>query len=274
VTHVIRGDDHLTNTFRQVQIFDAMGWPRPVFVHIPLIHGEDGKKLSKRHGAVGLHEFAALGYPPAAMRNYLARLGWSHGDDELFDDAQAREWFDLSGINRAAARLDFKKLEHVSGHHIGAMPEDDLMAVLDQFLTDTGAAPLTGQQRGRIMAALPALKEKARTLPQLLDQARFALIDRPVEPDEKASKSLDSVSRGMLSALTAAVQHASWTRDELEQAAKRVAEENGVGLGKLAAPLRAALAGRTATPSVFDMMTALGREESLARLQDQTDLAG
>ena len=133
---------------------------------------------------------------------------------------------------------------------------------------------MTDQQRDRITAALPALKEKARTLPQLLDQARFALIDRPVEPDEKASKSLDSVSRGMLSALTAAVQHASWTRDELEQAAKQVAEENGVGLGKLAAPLRAALAGRTATPSVFDMMTALGREESLARLQDQTDLAG
>ncbi|WP_103173478.1 glutamate--tRNA ligase [Paracoccus sp. SY] len=274
VTHVIRGDDHLTNTFRQVQIFDAMGWPRPVFAHIPLIHGEDGKKLSKRHGAVGLHEFAALGYPPAAMRNYLARLGWSHGDDELFDDAQAREWFDLSGINRAPARLDFKKLEHVSGHHIGTMADDDLLLVLDQFLADTDAAPLTPQQRNRITAALPALKEKARTLPQLLDQARFALIDRPVEPDEKASKSLDSVSRGMLSALTAAVQHVSWTRDELEQAAKQVAEENGVGLGKLAAPLRAALAGRTTTPSVFDMMTALGREESLARLQDQTDLAG
>ncbi|MDQ1900905.1 glutamate--tRNA ligase [Paracoccus sp. WLY502] len=274
VTHVIRGDDHLTNTFRQVQIFDAMGWPRPVFAHIPLIHGEDGKKLSKRHGAVGLHEFAAMGYPPAAMRNYLARLGWSHGDDELFDDAQAREWFDLSGIGRAPARLDFKKLEHVSGHHIGTMEDADLLAVLDQFLADTDAVPLTRQQRDRITAALPALKEKARTLPQLLDQARFALVERPVEPDEKASKSLDSVSRGMLSALTAAVQHASWTRDELEQAAKQVAEENGVGLGKLAAPLRAALAGCTTTPSVFDMMTALGREESLARLQDQTDLAG
>lgn len=274
VTHVIRGDDHLTNTFRQVQIFDAMGWPRPVFAHIPLIHGEDGKKLSKRHGAVGLHEFAALGYPPAAMRNYLARLGWSHGDDELFDDAQAREWFDLSGINRAPARLDFKKLEHVSGHHIGTMPNSDLLAVLDQFLVDTDAAVLTQRQRDRIAAALPALKEKAKTLPQLLDQARFALIERPVELDEKASKSLDSVSRGMLSSLTAAVQHVSWTRDELEGAAKRVAEENGVGLGKLAAPLRAALAGRTTTPSVFDMMTALGREESLARLQDQTDLAG
>ena len=274
VTHVIRGDDHLTNTFRQAQIFDAMGWPRPVFAHIPLIHGEDGKKLSKRHGAVGLHEFAALGYPPAAMRNYLARLGWSHGDDELFGDEQARAWFDLGGIGRAPARLDFKKLEHVSGYHLGAMAEADLLAALDAFLSETGARPLTQRQKDWLIPVLPALKEKAKTLPQLLDQARFALIERPVDLDEKASKALDTVSRGMLAALTAAVQHVSWTRDELEQAAKRIAEENGVGLGKLAAPLRAALAGRTATPSVFDMMTALGREESLARLQDQTDSAG
>ncbi|MBU3028509.1 glutamate--tRNA ligase [Paracoccus marinaquae] len=274
VTHVIRGDDHLTNTARQIQIYDAMGWPRPVFAHIPLIHGEDGKKLSKRHGAVGLHEFAALGYPPAAMRNYLARLGWSHGDDELFDDAQARDWFDLPGIGRAPARLDFKKLEHVSGHHIGSMDDAALLATLEHYLAETGARPLTESQKQRLLPALPALKEKARTLPQLLEQARFALIDRPVDVDEKAAKALDSVSLGMLKSLTAAMQHASWARDELEQAAKRIAEENGVGLGKIAGPLRAALAGRTATPSVFDMMTALGREESLARLQDQTELAG
>ncbi|MFV0383446.1 glutamate--tRNA ligase [Paracoccus sp. (in: a-proteobacteria)] len=274
VNHVIRGDDHLTNTFRQVQIIDAMGWSRPVYAHIPLIHGEDGKKLSKRHGAVGLHEFAVLGYPAAAMRNYLARLGWSHGDDELFSDAEAREWFALGGIGKAPARLDFRKLEHVSGHHIGAMPDEALMDALRDYLAGTGAAPLTALQQDRLAPALSVLKEKAKTLPQLLDQARFALIGRPVEVDEKAAKSLDSVSRGMLKSLTAAVQHASWTRDELEQAAKIVAEENGVGLGKLAGPLRAALAGRTATPSVFDMMTALGREESLARLQDQTDMAG
>lgn len=274
VTHVIRGDDHLTNTARQIQIYDAMDWPRPVFAHIPLIHGEDGKKLSKRHGAVGLHEFAALGYPAVAMRNYLARLGWSHGDDELFDDVQAREWFDLAGIGRAPARLDFKKLEHVSGHHIGEMNDATLLAALEEFLSETGRDPLTQAQKDRLMPALTVLKQKARTLPQLVDQARFALIERPVDIDEKAAKALDSVSRGMLKSLTAAVQHASWTRDELEQAAKAIAEENGVGLGKLAGPLRAALAGRTATPSVFDMMTALGREESLARLHDQTELAG
>lgn len=274
VTHVIRGDDHLTNTARQIQIYDAMGWERPVFAHIPLIHGEDGKKLSKRHGAVGLHEFAALGYPPAAMRNYLARLGWSHGDDELFDDAQAREWFDLSGIGRAPARLDFKKLEHVSGHHLGIMSDEAVLAALQDYLAEAGGAPLTQVQRDRIMGAMCVLKDKAKTLPALLDQARFAMIERPVQTDEKAAKSLDTVSRGMLKSLTAAVQNASWTRDDLEGAAKQVAEENGVGLGKIAGPLRAALAGTSATPSVFDMMTALGRDETLARLQDQTDLAG
>ena len=274
VTHVIRGDDHLTNTARQIQIYDAMGWPRPVFAHIPLIHGEDGKKLSKRHGAVGLHEFASLGYPPAAMRNYLARLGWSHGDDELFDDAQALEWFDLGGIGKAPARLDFKKLEHVSGHHISAMDDAAVLAALEEWMAETGHAPLTETQRHRIQSAMGALKEKAKTLPALLDQARFAMVERPIVVEEKASKSLDSVSRGMLKFLTAAVQNVSWTRDALEQAAKAVAEENGVGLGKIAGPLRAALAGTSTTPSVFDMMTALGREESLARLRDQTDLAG
>jgi glutamyl-tRNA synthetase len=274
VTHVVRGDDHLTNTARQIQIYDAMGWDRPVFAHIPLIHGEDGKKLSKRHGAVGLHEFAALGYPPAAMRNYLARLGWSHGDDELFDDAQAREWFDLSGIGRAPARLDFKKLEHVSGHHIGTMSDAAVMEALQDYLTESGGTALTPVQHQRIEGAMPALKEKAKTLPALMDQARFALVERPIEVDAKAAKNLDPVSRGMLKSLTAAVQNASWTRDELEGFAKQIAEQHGVGLGKIAGPLRAALAGTSATPSVFDMMTALGRDETLARLQDQTDLAG
>ncbi|MFD1882979.1 glutamate--tRNA ligase [Paracoccus pacificus] len=271
VTHVIRGDDHLTNAARQVQIFDAMGWPRPVFAHIPLIHGTDGKKLSKRHGAVGLQEYAAMGYPAEAMRNYLARLGWSHGDDELFDDAQALAWFDLSGINRAPARLDFKKLEHVSGWHIARMDDETLLAELRAFLRANAQPDLSDRQIARLRPILPALKEKAKTLPALLEQAHFALIERPVSPDEKAADTLDSVSLGMLGQLTAALQHASWTRDELEQAAKSVAEANGLGLGKIAAPLRAALAGKTHTPSVFDMMLALGRDETLARL---TDLAG
>ena len=268
VTHVIRGDDHLTNAARQVQVYQAMGWDIPVFAHIPLIHGPDGKKLSKRHGAVGLHEYAAMGYPAAAMRNYLARLGWSHGDDELFDDSQARAWFDLSGIGKAPARLDFKKLEHVSGHHIAAMNDATLLNELSRFLSATGQPPLTERQTARMAPALGVLKAKARTLPALLEQARFALIDRPVEADAKALASLDPVSICILSELTAALQHGNWTRDELEAAAHRVAEAHGLGLGKIAAPVRAALAGRTSTPSVFDMMLALGRDETLARLAD------
>ncbi|MFC3529733.1 glutamate--tRNA ligase [Paracoccus mangrovi] len=269
VTHIIRGDDHLTNAARQIQIYDAMGWDIPVFAHIPLIHGPDGKKLSKRHGAVGLHEYAATGYPAAAMRNYLARLGWSHGDDELFDDAQAMAWFDLGGIGKAPARLDFKKLEHVSGYHIAQMNDAALLDELASYLAATDAAPLTQRQLDWLRPALPALKAKAKTLPALLEQAHFALIERPVQVDEKAAAALDPVSRGILKELTAAVQHASWERNELEAAVKQIGESHGLGLGKIAAPLRAALAGRSSTPSVFDMMTALGRDETLARLQDQ-----
>ena len=269
VTHIIRGDDHLTNAARQAQIYDSMGWARPVFAHIPLIHGTDGKKLSKRHGAVGLHEYAALGYPAEAMRNYLARLGWAHGDDELFTDQQALEWFDLAGIGRAPARLDFKKLEHVSGWHIARMTDETLLDELVRFLAASGQPALTETQIARMRPILPVLKEKAKTLPGLLEQAHFALIERPIEIDEKAGNALDSVSRGMLKELTAALQHDRWSRDELEQAAKTVAEAHGLGLGKIAAPLRAALAGKTSTPSVFDMMLALGRDEALARLEDQ-----
>ena len=269
VTHIIRGDDHLTNAARQIQIYQAMGWDIPVFAHIPLIHGPDGKKLSKRHGAVGLQEYAAMGYPAAAMRNYLARLGWSHGDDELFDDAQAREWFDLGGIGKAPARLDFKKLEHVSGHHIALMSDAALLSELAAYLEASGAPALTPGQIAWLEPVLPALKAKAKTLPALLEQGHFALISRPVEIEDKTAAALDSVSRGILRELTAALQHASWSRDELETAAKQIGESHGLGLGKIAAPLRAALAGRSSTPSVFDMMLALGRDETLARLQDQ-----
>ena len=269
VTHVIRGDDHLTNAARQIQIYQAMGWDIPVFAHIPLIHGADGKKLSKRHGAVGLHEYAAMGYPACAMRNYLARLGWSHGDDELFDDAQAREWFDLAGIGKAPARLDFKKLEHVSGWHLSRMSEDRLLDEIAGFLRETGQPALSDLQVSRMRPVLTQLAQKARNLPQLLEQAHFALIERPVQPDEKAQKALDPVSHGILKELTAELRGATWRRDELEAIAKKVAEAHDLGLGKIAAPLRSCLAGRTSTPSVFDMMIALGRDEVLARLHDQ-----
>jgi glutamyl-tRNA synthetase len=268
VTHVIRGDDHLNNAARQQMVYAAMGWPVPVWAHIPLIHGEDGKKLSKRHGAVGLHEFAGMGYPPAALRNYLARLGWSHGDAEFFGDAEACAWFDLAGINKAPARLDLRKLAHLSGLHIAAMPAADLLRDLDAYLAAQGRPPLAAAQHERLLPALPVLRGRARTLPELLDNARFCLAERPLGPDAAARAALDPVSRGILSELTPRLQTATWTREALEAELKAVAAAGGVAFGRLAGPLRAALSGRTVSPGVLDMMLVLGRDETMARLNE------
>ncbi len=271
VTHVIRGDDHLNNAARQTQIYRAMGWEIPVWAHIPLIHGPDGKKLSKRHGAVGLDEYQAMGYPASAMRNYLARLGWAHGDDEFFTDAQAKKWFDLPGIGRAPARLDFKKLENLSGQHIAATPDEELMPEILAYFDAAGRPKPSQAQKDGLARALYCVKERAKTFPELVEKAHFILTERPVEPDEKSARALDPVSRGILTELTPHLQNASWTRDVLETTVASVAEAHGIGLGKIAGPLRAALAGRTVTPSVFDMMLVLGREETLARLKDAAD---
>ncbi|MCR9067552.1 MAG: glutamate--tRNA ligase [Rhodobacteraceae bacterium] len=268
VTHVIRGDDHLNNAARQTQVYRAMGWPVPVWAHIPLIHGPDGKKLSKRHGALGVMDYAAMGYPPAAMRNYLARLGWSHGDDELFDDARARDWFDLSGIGRSPARLDLKKLENVAGWHIARMEDADLVAEIDRFCAITGQPPLSQAQKDGLMAGLYAVKERAKSIPDLIEKAQFILGSRPFTPDEKAAQALDPVSRGILNELTAQLQNANWSKDTLEAILTGVADGHGLKFGQLAAPLRAALSGRSVSPSVYDMMLVIGREETLARLTD------
>ena len=268
VTHVIRGDDHLNNAARQMLVYRAMGWDVPVFAHIPLILGPDGKKLSKRHGATGVAEYEAMGYPARAMRNYLARLGWSHGDQEYFTDDELKRLFDLSGINRSAARFDFKKLESLSGQHIAAMEDAALMAAIDGYLAARDEAPLSAAQRDGLMRALPHLKERAKTLGDLLEKGHFVLGTRPFAPDEKAQKALDPVSRGILGELTPHLQTASWTRDALEGAVAAFAEAKGLKLGKIAQPLRAALSGRTVSPSVFDMMIVIGREETLGRLQD------
>ncbi|MBV7379298.1 glutamate--tRNA ligase [Maritimibacter dapengensis] len=268
VTHVIRGDDHLNNAARQKLVYEAMDWDVPVFAHIPLIHGPDGKKLSKRHGALRVEEYQAMGYPAPAMRNYLARLGWSHGDDEVFTDDQAKDWFDLGGIGKGAARFDFKKLDHVSGQHIGMMEADALISQVQDFLAVTDADALTEGQIEGLREALPFVRSGAKTIPQLLEKAHFILTQRPLEVEEKAAKNLDDVSRGILSELTPQLQTVSWKREELEAILNATAEAHDMGFGKLAAPLRAALAGRTATPSVFDMMLVLGREETLARLSE------
>ncbi|CUH62634.1 Glutamate--tRNA ligase [Thalassovita gelatinovora] len=268
VTHVIRGDDHLNNAARQMMIYDAMEWDVPVWAHIPLIHGPDGKKLSKRHGALGVDEYQKMGYPAAGMRNYLARLGWSHGDDEFFTDEQAKEWFDLGGIGKAPARFDFKKLENLCGQHIAAADDAALLHELQAFLSAIGQPQLDDAKSVLLRKAMYCLKDRAKTFPQLIEKAEFALADRPIQPDEKAAKNLDDVSRGILKELTPHLQNASWSREDLEAVANQFAEAREMKFGKLAGPLRAALAGRAATPSVFDMMLVLGQAETLARLTD------
>jgi glutamyl-tRNA synthetase len=268
VTHVIRGDDHLNNAARQMMIYHGMGWDVPVWAHIPLIHGPDGKKLSKRHGALGAQEYQAMGYPAAGMRNYLARLGWSHGDDEFFTDKQAMEWFDLDGIRRSPAQFDLKKLENICGQHIAVADDAALRRECEAYLAAAGLPALTSAQSSGLQAALYCLKERAKTLPELLEKAHFVLTSRPIIPDDKASKNLDDVSRGMLSELTPHLQNASWNKETLEEVMNGFAAAKETKFGKLAGPLRAALAGRAVTPSVFDMMLVLGRDETLARLTD------
>ena len=268
VTHVIRGDDHLNNAARQQMVYDAMGWEVPVWAHIPLIHGPDGKKLSKRHGAVGVEEYQAMGYPAAGMRNYLTRLGWSHGDEEFFTSEQAMAWFDLSGIGRSPARLDFRKLENICGQHMAVAEDAALLHELQAYLASAGQTALTSGQADLLKQSLYCLKDRAKTFPELIEKAQFALAFRPIVPDEAAAKALDTVSRGILKSLTPQLQSASWTKEALEVILSDAAAAHGLGFGKIAAPLRAALAGRTVTPSVYDMMLVIGRDETVARLQD------
>ncbi len=268
VTHVIRGDDHLNNAARQMMIYAAMGWPLPVYAHIPLIHGPDGKKLSKRHGALGVEEYQQMGYPAAGMRNYLARLGWSHGDDEFFTDAQAQAWFGLDGIGKSPARFDFKKLDNICGRHIAAADDAALLHEWGAYRAAIGEPALDDEKNARMLAGMYCLKDRAKTFVELTDKAQFILSSRPIVPDEKAAAHLDEVSRGILLELTPHLQNASWAREHLEAATSRVADDHGITFGKLAGPLRAALAGRNATPSVFDMMLVLGKDETIARIRD------
>ena len=268
VTHVIRGDDHLANAARQTLVYDAMDWQVPVWAHIPLIHGADGKKLSKRHGATGVAQFQAMGYPAAGMRNYLARLGWSHGDDEFFTDNQARDWFDLDAIGRSPSRFDTKKLEHICGQHMAILPDASLLSEIGAYVRATWQHDLSPRQSDGLSRAMYCLKDHAKTFEQLLEKAHFILTERPIVPDEKSAGSLDFASRGMLIELTSLLQDVSWKRDALETVLADYAAAHDIKLGKIAQPLRAALAGRTVSPSVFDMMLVLGRRETRARLAD------
>ena len=268
VSHVIRGDDHLANAARQTMVYQGMGWPVPVWAHIPLIHGPDGKKLSKRHGALGVEEYQAMGYPAAGMRNYLTRLGWAHGDVEIFTSDEAKAMFDLEGIGRAPARLDFKKLEHICGQHIARADDAALLHEIEAYLSVTGKAALTQGQSALLLKGMYCLKDRAKTFPELLEKAQFALMSRPIVPDLAAAAHLDTVSRGILKTLTLHLQNVNWEKAALEHILTAAADAAGIGFGKLASPLRAALAGRTATPSVYDMMLVIGRTETIARLNE------
>ena len=278
VTHIIRGDDHLTNAARQKQIYNAMDWDAPSFSHIPLIHGPDGAKLSKRHGALGVEAYRAMGYLPAAMRNYLARLGWSHGDDEIFSTAEAIAWFDLDGIGRSPSRFDFAKLENLNGHYIRNTPDAGLVAQIRKILPEAkGAEEFADRidEAGwkRLEQAMPGLKERAKTLVELLLSARYLFISRPLDMDEKASKLLEGGARKHLAALFERFSSLkAWEPAALEGTTRAYAEEAGVKLGGVAQPLRAALTGGATSPPIFDVLTVLGRDESLARIGDQAGI--
>ena len=265
VTHIIRGDDHLINAGRQSLIYDAMNWKIPEFAHIPLIHGEDGKKLSKRHGATGIHEYAALGYMPEAIRNYLCRLGWSHGNDELFSTADAISWFDFSGIGKSPSRLDFKKLNNVSAHHIKTSSDEMVSNDLFAYAKEIGVE-ISENNKLKITKSISLVRDKSKTLCDVLDKCHFILTALPIDIDEKSIINLNSVSIGILKQLTPLLSDATWTSEYLEALAREFADSHQIGLGKVGMPLKAALSGKINSPSAFGMMEILGREESLARI--------
>ena len=274
VTHIIRGDDHLTNAARQMIIYDAMGWEVPVMAHIPLIHGPDGAKLSKRHGALGVDAYRAMGYLPEAMRNYLVRLGWGHGDDETMSTAEMIEWFDIVDVGRSASRFDFAKLENLNGHYMRTMDDKRLLQLfIDTLPYLPGGTALAEQldqaKIAQLAMALPGLKERAKTLVELKDGAAFLFAQRPLTPDEKAAAILDRDARALLGRLHAILIETEWTVEATEAAVKAFAEAEGLKLGKVAQPLRAALTGRSTSPGIFDVLITLGREESLGRIADQ-----
>jgi glutamyl-tRNA synthetase len=267
VTHVIRGDDHLNNAFRQLAIIRSMGWPEPTYAHVPLIHGPDGAKLSKRHGALGVDAYRdELGMLPEAVFNYLLRLGWGHGDDEIISRDQAIAWFGLDHVGKSPSRFDFKKLENLNGHYIR---EADDRRLADLVRPRLG---LSEEQRALLVQAMPELKARAHTVNELAEGAGFLFATRPLDIDEGAASLLTPEARGLLGAAHRALGAlAEWDAGSLEAAIREVAEGAGVKLGQLAQPLRAALTGRTTSPGIFDVLALLGREESLARIADQME---
>lgn len=273
VTHIIRGDDHLTNAARQIVIYNALGWDVPEMAHVPLIHGPDGAKYSKRHGAVGVDAYRRMGYLPEALRNYLARLGWSHGDEEIFSTDQLIEWFDLTHLNKGAARFDFAKLENLNGHYIRIANPPALLAIMQATARELewkDDVQGLSEHAPIVLQALPELQPRAKTVLELIELARFIYVARPLPIEDKAQKHLTPESRAYIRDVRDLLEKAGdWSADALNPLVKDYAEREQVKLGKVAQPLRVALTGRTVSPGIFEVMELIGREESLARLSDQ-----
>ncbi len=277
VTHIIRGDDHLTNSASQIHIYEALGWPVPTMAHIPMIHGPDGSKLSKRHGALGVEAYRAMGFLPEALRNYLLRLGWSQGDREFFSTPDMIEAFELAGVGRSPSRFDFVKLENMNGHYLRQTDNRDPRRharrhpALPARGASRAAAALDETMRDKLLAAMPGLKERAKTLVELLDGAQFLFATRPLALDAKAEDILSKGGRAVLAGLLPALEDVEhWTAAEIEAVVRAYAETSGLKLGQAAQPLRAAATGRATSPGIFDVLQVLGRDESLGRLRDQS----
>jgi glutamyl-tRNA synthetase len=269
ITHVIRGDDHLTNAARQSQLFQALDWTLPQFAHVPLIHGADGARLSKRHGALGVEAYRERGILPWGLANYLLRLGWSHGDDEIISPEQAIEWFNLEAIGRGAARFDLARLESLNAHYLRQMPDGELIELIAPRIAKAIGRELGSDHRERLQRALPVMKPRAKTLLELAENAGFLVSERPLSLEPKAARLLDPEGRRRLGRLRVHLAAASaWTAGPLEETVRGFAEAEQVKLGQVAQPLRAALTGSTTSPGIFDVMVALGRDESLGRIDD------
>jgi glutamyl-tRNA synthetase len=271
ITHVIRGDDHLNNAFRQTQIYRALDWQVPEFAHVPLIHGPDGAKMSKRHGAIGIEQYRDMGYLPEALRNYLLRLGWSNGDDEIISQDDAVRWFDIADVGRAPARFDQAKLDSVNAHYIREADDARLVGLVVERLEKEFGASLSGGDRDRLARAMPELKPRAKTIVELAEKARFYVMKRPIRPSGDAAKMLTAEARerlGGLAADFADLADAEWRAGVLDKRLRGFADAQGVKLGAVAQPLRAALTGSLASPGIFEVMEVLGRDESLGRIAD------
>jgi len=273
VTHIIRGDDHLTNTARQIVIYQALGWEVPAMAHLPLIHGADGAKMSKRHGAIGVDAYRRMGYLPEALCNYLARLGWSHGDDEFFSMEQMIEWFDLKDLNKGASRFDFAKLESLNAQHIRQAAPKKLfehMVLLSSELDRPQDYSGLTENKNTVLAMLPELQPRAKTLLDLISLSQFIYAKLPLDIEEKASKHLNDDSRQMMAKIIDVLQEVTeWKPENINARVREFGDENSIKLGKIAQPLRVALTGRVVSAGIFEIMAILGKDESLKRFQDQ-----